>query len=211
LFFALLLLLGPVAAAAGEDSNEHTRGTVTADELFKVFEEIKGSTVVLGSVAQYNDPKFYSRAWLEDAVRTALKASVQSEAPGLNWVEDSLLTNVSSGIWVQSVYGYALVDASPERGWLSMQVVDECQRPSTFTIEFTFEDGAWRISHTKSDSSLKGTAWFRSDLKPVKEFLPVQLRDRSRYINESNLGRSLGLDVKGNGCGQLPGPGSGSN
>jgi hypothetical protein len=101
----------------------------------------------------------------------------EPDAPDLNWVADSLLAHLSVGIDIERVYSIGAADAS------------------TLTIAYVFEDGAWRIVHVTSNSAKAGQAWFRTALKPMKEFAHLQLRDRSRYINESNLGKALGLDV----------------
>jgi hypothetical protein len=81
-----------------------------------------------------------------------------------------------------------------------MHVTDACNRPSTYTIEFAFEDGAWRIARTNHDSSKGGQAWLKNDLKPIKEFPTITLRDRARYFNESTLGTALRLDATTHGC-----------
>ena len=205
----LLAMLLPFALAqAGNDANGRVTQLPTADDLLGVFIELQSSIVSVHSIALFDDPRFYSRAWLEDAIRNALKASMQPEAPGLNWVEDSLLSSLVSGLGMHSVYGYALVDAGSERGSLEMRVLDRCNRPYTYTIKFVFEDGAWRISGTKSNSSKTGISWFHPGLQPIKEFASVEVRDRSRYFNESNLGKAIGLDVKNRPCGQNASPDS---
>jgi hypothetical protein len=202
LILRVLIALIPVAAAvAGEDSPVLKGNTATADELFAVFVAMKASTVVMQLIAQNEDPRFYSREWIEDAVRSAVRVAAQPEATGLNWVEDSLLASLSVGIAVERVYRVELIDAGTGKESLAMQVTDSCQRPSTLTITYVYENDAWRIAHVNSDSSKAGQAWFRAGLKPLKEFAHVQLRDRSRYFNESNLGKGLGLNVKDRPCG----------
>jgi hypothetical protein len=199
----VLFALAVVAfeAIAADAVSPATERPVTADELFGVFVAMKASTVETDLIARNEDPRFYSREWLDDAIRSALEASKQPEAPDLNWVADSLLTKLSTGIGIERVYRILLIDAGEGKGSLAMQVTDSCQRPSTLTIAYIFEDGAWRIAHVNSDSSKAGQAWFRAGLKPTKEFAHLQLRHRSRYINESNLGKALGLDVKDHECG----------
>jgi hypothetical protein len=100
---------------------------------------------------------------------------------------------------VQSVYSYELAKSEPGATGLQMHVTDRCNRPSN-TIQFVLEDGAWRIAGTNHDSSKGGQAWFKPDLKPIKEFPSITIRDRTRYFNESNLGTSLGLKVKNHDC-----------
>jgi hypothetical protein len=98
---------------------------------------------------------------------------------------------------------FALAQAGgPKRGSLEMRVLDRCNRPYTYTIKFVFEDSAWRILGTKSNSSKTGKSWFHPGLQPIKEFAFIEVCDRSRYFNESNLGKALGLDVKNRPCGQ---------
>jgi hypothetical protein len=170
------------------------------DELFDVFVAMNASTMVTQLVARDEDPRFYSRAWIDDAIRSALDDLKEPDAPDLNWVADSLLAHLSVGSDIERVYSIGVADALSEKGSLVMQVTDQCQRPSTLTIAYVFEDGAWRIVHVTSNSAKAGQAWFRTALKPMKEFAHLQLRDRSRYINESNLGKALGLDVKKHEC-----------
>ena len=93
-----------------------------------------------------------------------------------------------------------LIKPPPTNADLQMHVTDACKRPATYTIGFVLEDGAWRISRTSHDSSRNGQAWFKSDLKPLKKFPSITLRDRVRYLNESTLGTSLGLHVNNRGC-----------
>ena len=174
--------------------------TVGADELFAAFVDLRSSIVLDHEIAQYEDPRFYTRAWLEDAIKSALNAAKQPDRPGLNWAQDSLETKLSSSMAVQSVYSYQLVEPSPNRADLQMYVTDACKRPATYTIEFALEDGAWRIARTNHDSSKSGQAWFKSDLNPIKEFPSITLRDRTRYFNEGALGTALGLNVTPHGC-----------
>jgi hypothetical protein len=191
-------------AIAADAVSPATEKPVTADELFGVFVAMKASTVVAQGVARNEDPRFYSREWIDDAIRSALDASKQPAPPDLNWVQDSLLAKLSIGIGIERVYGISQADAGAGKGSLIMQVTDQCQRPSTLTIGYVFEDGAWRIVHVNSNSTKAGQAWFRTTLKPMKEFAHLQVRDRSRYINESHLGKALGLDVKDHECGASP-------
>jgi hypothetical protein len=69
--------------------------------------------------------------------------------------------------------------AKPEPGYagLEMHVTDRCNRPSTYTIEFALEDGAWRVARTNHDSSKGGRGWFKDDLKPIKEFPTIALEN----------------------------------
>ena len=199
IYLALAMVLTLMSAATGRiaSSAEHS---VTADQLFAVFGNLRSSISFDNSIAQYEDPRFYTRAWLEDAIESALNASKQPDRPGLNWVQDSLLTKLSATMSVRSVYSYQLVKESANHAGLQMHVTDACKRPATYTIEFTLEDNEWRIAHTNHDSSKGGQSWFKPGLKPVKEFPSITLRDRARYFNESNLGTSLGLEVKNHDC-----------
>jgi hypothetical protein len=167
-----------------------------ADELFAAFVNLRSSIVFEESVAQFEDPRFYSRAWLEDAIRSALHAAKEPDRPGLNWVQDSLLSMLSTSMSVASVYSYELLEPSA----LRMRVADDCGRPATFTIQFVYEDGAWRIARTDHDSSETGNTWFKEGMKPTMRFPAIALRNRSRYLNESNLGTSLELDAKAHVC-----------
>jgi hypothetical protein len=189
------------AATVGTTASSADRPTtVSADELFSVFVDLRSSITFDHSIAQYEDPRFYTRAWLEDAIKSALNAAKQPDRPGLNWVQDSLLAKLSSSMAVQSVYSYQLIKPATNYAGLQMHVTDACKRPATYTIEFAFEDGAWRIAHTNHDSSKGGQAWFKNELKPIKEFSPIALRDRARYFNEGTLGTTLGLNVQNNDC-----------
>jgi hypothetical protein len=200
--FALIVGLSLISAATIAETAsmaEHST-SVSGDELFAVFVDLRTSITFNHSIAQYEDPRFYARAWLEDAIKSALRSTKEPDRPGLNWAQDSLLAKLSAAMVVQSVYSYEL--ARPERGatGLQMHVTDRCNRPSSYTIQFVLEDGAWRIAGTNHDSSKSGQAWFKPDLKPIKGFPIITLRDRTRYFNESNLGTSLGLKVKNHDC-----------
>jgi hypothetical protein len=83
--------------------------------------------------------------------------------------------------------------------WLTPPIA-KCGALQCYTLEFALEDGAWRIAHTDDDSSRNGQAWFKSDLKPVRTFPSINLRDRSRYFNEGTLGKALGLNVSVHDC-----------
>ncbi len=65
--------------------------------LFNVFEAMNASTVMTQGIARNEDPRFYSRQWIDDAIRSALEASTQPEAPDLNWVTDSLTCRFAIG------------------------------------------------------------------------------------------------------------------
>jgi hypothetical protein len=200
--FALMLGLSLTSAAtiAGTAfTAEHSTG-VSADELFSVFVDLRSSIVFDREIAQFEDPRFYTHAWLEDAIKSALNAAKQPDRPGLNWVQDSLLAKLSAAMIVQSVFSYQLVKPAPNDASLQMHVTDACNRPSTYTIGYAFEDGFWRIARTNHDSSKSGQAWFKTDLKPIKAFPTITLRDRARYFNESTLGTTLGLDATNHGC-----------
>jgi hypothetical protein len=54
----------------------------------------------------------------------------------------------------------------------------------------------------QAGDDVNGISWFHPGLQPIKEFAFLEVRDRSRYFNESNLGKALGLDVKNRPCGQ---------
>jgi hypothetical protein len=200
--FALMLGLSLISAATiGGTASSAERSTgISADELFAVFVDLRTSITFDHSIAQYEDPRFYTRAWLEDAVKSALRSTKEPDRPGLNWAQDSLLAKLSAAMVVQSVYSYELAQSEPGATGLQMHVTDRCNLPSTYTIQFVLEDGAWRIASTNHDSSKSGQAWFKPDLKPIKEFPSITLRDRTRYFNESNLGTSLGLKVKNHDC-----------
>ena len=197
--FALLMGLSLLSTTMGR-TTANAEPSATAAELFAVFVDLRSSISFDHSIAQYEDPRFYSRAWLEDAIKSALTAAKQPDRPGLNWVQDSLMAKLSVAVVVQSVYSYQF--AKPESGYagLQMHVTDACKRPATYTIEFALEDGAWRIARTNHDSSKNGQAWFKNDLKPLTEFLSITLRDRARYLNESTIGTALDLKVSAHGC-----------
>lgn len=89
-WLTLMLMTGLVTVS-------HARA-VSADDLFAVFVDLRNSVVFDHSIAQYEDPRFFSRGWLEDAIKSALNAAKQPDHPGLNWVQDSLLTKLSAAM-----------------------------------------------------------------------------------------------------------------
>jgi hypothetical protein len=145
--------------------------------------------------SQHSDPRFFTREWLERAIRGALASRSQPDRPGLNWVEDSLLTQFGLGVTEDKIYSYKLLNEVRGGGDLEMHVT-YCNSPSTLTVSFVSEDGAWRVRQINFDTTKKAEAWYRPDLVPLAEFAHIELRDRSRFFNESNLGNALGLDVK---------------
>jgi hypothetical protein len=110
-------------------------------------------------------------------------------------VEDSLLTQFGLGLTEDKIFSYKLLKEVSGGGALEMHVT-YCNSPSTLTVSFVSEDGAWRVGHINSDTTDKAKNWYRPDLVPLMEFAHIELRDRSRYLNESNLGTQLGLEVK---------------
>jgi hypothetical protein len=179
-----------VAAATGSAQQPAAGQSDTASELFRTFVELRHSVT-----ANHSDPRFFTREWLERAIRGALASRNQPDRPGLNWVEDSLLTLFGLGLTEDKIYSYKLLNEIPGSGDLEMHVT-YCNSPSTLTVNFVSEDGAWRVRHINSDNTKKAKTWYRPDLVPLVEFAHIELRDRSRYLNESNLGTELGLDVK---------------
>jgi hypothetical protein len=188
---ALLFFMGLTAAAAGGAQQLAAGQSDRASELFTTFVELRHS---VGS-SQHSDPRFFTREWLERAIRGALASRSQPDRPGLNWVEDSLLTQFGLGLTEDKIYSYKLLNEISGAGDLEMHVT-YCNSPSTLTVGFVSEDGAWRVRHINSDTTNKAKSWYRPDLVPLVEFAHIGLRDRSRYLNESNLGTQLGLDVK---------------
>ena len=110
-------------------------------------------------------------------------------------MEDSLLTQFGLGLTEDKIYSYRLLNEVLGSADLEMHVT-YCNSPSTLTVSFVSEDGAWRVSHINSDTTKKAKTWYRPDLVPLAEFAHIEIRDRSRYLNDSNLGSELGLDVK---------------
>jgi hypothetical protein len=82
---ALLFFMGLTAAAAGSAQQPAAGQSDRASELFGTFVELRHS---IGS-SQHSDPRFFTREWLERAIRGALVSRSQPDRPGLNWVEDS--------------------------------------------------------------------------------------------------------------------------
>lgn len=183
--------MGLTAAAAGIAQQPAAGQSDRASELFRTFVELRHS---VGN-SQHSDPRFFTREWLERAIRGALASRSQPERPGLNWVEDSLLTQFGLGLTEDKIYSYKLLNEVPGGGDLEMHVTYS-HSPSTLTVSFVSEDGAWRVSNINSDTTKKAKTWYRPDLVPLVEFAHIELRDRSRYLNESNLGTELGLDVE---------------
>jgi hypothetical protein len=147
-----------------------------ADELFSVFVDLRSSANFEASDAPFEDPRFYSRLWLEDAIKSALHAAKEHDRPGLNSVQETLLMKLSSSMSVESVYSYELVEPST----LRVRVTDACGRPAINTTQFVFEDETWRIARTTHDSSKTGTAWFKEGMKPTKQFAAPQGKDPCR-------------------------------
>jgi hypothetical protein len=110
-------------------------------------------------------------------------------------VEDSLLTQFGLGVTEDKIYSYKLLKEASSGGDLEMHVT-YCNSPFTLTVSFVSEDGAWRVGHIDSDYTDKAKRWYRPELVPLMEFAHIELRERSRYLNESNLGTQLGLHVK---------------
>jgi len=185
-FFAL----GVNAVAVGADPPPGSEKSGLASELFKTFVELRQSI----GAKQHSDPQFYSRKWIELSLRSALDDPKQPDRPGLNWTADSLLSSFGLGLTVDKIFSYALADETDESAKLALHVT-YCERPSSLIIGFIVEDGKWRVSTVRYDSTEKAKSWYRPELPPVVEFAHVDVRDRSRYFNESNLGTAVGLDV----------------
>jgi hypothetical protein len=184
---ALLLFAVLVAASAGGADEKPD----VAGELFRTFVDLRQS---VGN-GRHSDPRFFSRKWLEESIRNALATRNEPNRPGLNWVEDSLLTSFALGLSEDAIYSYRLLNEGPGTGDLEMQVT-YCDWPSTTTIKFISEDGAWRVRGVHFDGTTKAKKWYRPDLVPQVVFVHFEPRERSRYFNESNLGRALGFDFK---------------
>jgi hypothetical protein len=197
-----LLMCASMWAGASHGASSEVQRTANASELFDVFVSIRASASRTRN-SRYEDPRYFSREWLERSIRSALVATKGSGEPNLNWVEDALLSHLAISLGVKAVYAYELRGSNDDRAALALQVTDACMRPSTFTINFIYEDDAWRVDATKSDSTPKGKEWFRAGMPPVREFQELRLRDRSRYFSESASGQAIGLDVRGLGCGSL--------
>ncbi len=188
---AYLLFTVLIAAAAGSAQVPAGEKLADASELFRTFVDLRQS---VGN-GHHSDPRFFSRKWLEDSIRDALATRKQPSRPGLNWVEDSLLTSFALGLSEDAIYSYRLLNEGAGTGDLEMHVT-YCDWPSTITIRFIDEDGAWRVQGAHFDSTAKAKTWYQPDLVPLVMFVHIEPRDRSRYFNESNLGRALGFDFK---------------
>jgi hypothetical protein len=188
---ALPLFTVLIAATAGSAQEPAVDKPAVASELFETFVELRHS---VGN-GQHSDPRYFSRTWLEESIRNALAARNQPNRPGLNWVEDSLLTSFALGLSQDAIYSYRLVNEGPGVGDLEMQVT-YCDQPSTTTIKLISENGAWRVRGVNHDGTTKAKAWYRPDLVPLVVFVHIEPRERSRYFNESNLGRALGFNFK---------------
>jgi hypothetical protein len=195
---ALPLFTVLIAATASSAQEPAVDKSAVASELFKTFVDLRQS---VGN-GQHSDPRFFSRKWLEESIRNALAARNQPNRPGLNWVEDSLLTSFALGLSQDAIYSYRLLNEGPGVGDLEMHVT-YCDQPSTTTIRFLGENGAWRVRGVNHDATTKAKAWYRPDLVPLVVFVHIEPRERSRYFNESNLGSALGFDFKPKpACGQ---------
>jgi len=186
----VLFALGVGAVAVGADPSPASGQSGFASELFKTFVELRRSI----GTKQHSDPQFFSRKWLESSLRSALDDTKQPDRPGLNWTADSLLSSFGLGVAVDKIYSYSLVDQSDGGDKLALHVT-YCERPSSLIVGFINEDGKWRVSTVQYDSTEKAKLWYRPELLPLVEFAHVDIRDRSRYLNESNLGVAVGLDV----------------
>ena len=186
-----LFALGVSVVAVGADASRASEQPGVASQLFKTFVELRQSI----GAKQHSDPQFYSRKWIESSLRSALDDPKQPDRPGLNWIADSLLSSFSLGVSVDKIYSYALADQAEGSGKLALHVT-YCERPSSLIVGFVFEGGTWRVSTVQYDSAEKAQSWYRPDLPPLVEFAHVDVRDRSRYFNESNLGTAVDLYVK---------------
>ena len=195
-----LLIIAAVWGVASYGATPQLARTGNADDLFAVFVSIRTSTLYSREAGEYEDPRFFSRLWLERSIKSALAASKEGEKGGLDWVEDSLLAHLAITLGVKTVYSHELGNSTLGDAALVLHVSDECGRPSTYTVDFTREGDTWKVSGTKSDTTEKGVSWFHADMPPVKEFPLVKLRDRSRYFNGSTLGKGIGLNVAGSEC-----------
>jgi hypothetical protein len=141
--FALMVGLSLMSSATigGTASSAEHSSIVSADELFTVFVDLRSSVKFDQSIAQYENPRFYSRAWLEDAIQSALNAAKQPDRPGLNWIQDSLLAKLSISLSVQSVYAYEVVKPGPNYAGLRMHVTDACKRTTSIPSRH------FRLSH----------------------------------------------------------------
>src|SRR5271169_2285578 len=92
---ALALFAAVATAATIANSQESTSGQSDVEgELFRRFVELRQSV----GIGQHSDPRFFAREWLERSIRDALATRNEPEQPGLNWVEDSLLSSFALGL-----------------------------------------------------------------------------------------------------------------
>jgi hypothetical protein len=196
LFIACANTAATSTLALAQVSSPPANDQALADSVFGVFVALR--TVAVSNEA--DDPRFYAREWLEDAIRSAMHARSIPPEPGLDWVADSRMTRLSVSYGVNSVYAYSAVPSGPSRVALTMRTTGCRSHPAVITLTFVLENSDWRIAQARFDSTPKSNTWFLPDLKPIREFAPLAHRDRSRYFNESPLGKSLGLQVKDHPC-----------
>ena len=76
---ALPLIMGLTVAATGTAQQPVAGQSDTASDLYRTFVELRHS---VGN-AQYSDPRFFTREWLEGAIRGALASRNQPNRPGV--------------------------------------------------------------------------------------------------------------------------------
>ncbi len=182
IFGMVCLLLTSYAMAADSASP-------TADDLFEIVSTIRSEA----EADRPNDPRHYSREWLELALRDIASSRAERQSD-LNYERDALLASFSTFQVLDAVYKYEMV--STPNSPVSLQLrASSCGTPYLLTIGFRYEDGMWRLSHYASSTAPEHVSWYRVGLKPVQTWAPIPPRDRSRYLSESNLGQALGLSI----------------
>jgi hypothetical protein len=189
---ALMLVVGLSAEANAFDA---PAPRPSAEQLFEIVTALRSADVS----GHAEDPRYFSRSWLEQSIGKTNAAVDQPEVSGLNWVKDSFLASMNVVSTIERVYSYSLVHRNDAGVALQMQTFG-CSKPGTLILTFLFEEGAWRISGSSSDTTREGTSWYRAELVPIKRWPAIPQRDRSRYFNESTLGKTLGLNVKRSPC-----------
>jgi hypothetical protein len=158
----------------------------TPTELFSIVSAAR----VSASSERIVDPGAFARENLEDTLRGIDAAASRAHTDGLDWERDALLAGLTVLNTFDAVYSVELSVTHVDPTALRMQVTN-CGRPSVLTIGFRLEEGLWRMHSFDFDSRMQATSWYRASLKPLQSWTHVPARDRSRYFNESNLGKAL--------------------
>jgi hypothetical protein len=162
----------------------------SADALFAIVSAAR----VSADSERIVDPGAFARENLEDTLRSIDAAAGRAHSDNLDWTRDALLVGLGALNTFDAVYSIKRSETKTDPVALQMQVTN-CGTPSVLTIGFRMEEGLWRMHSFHFDWTKSATSWYRDGLMPVESWKHVRARDRSRYFNESNLGKVLELKL----------------